>query len=587
MAISERQGGRSRARRRTVGAVALCGLLLSSTSLAAREPRLDPRQNEKTFDSYMMQQRRREARPPVPQFRPSDAVAQEDRKPLFKLTGVSIGGATAIASQDLATAYGPYLGRTVSKADLAEITARITALYREAGYALSRALIPPQDIKGGRLRIKVVEGAIFEVVLSGDGAEHFGIRTLLDPLTQERPARLATLERQLLLASDIPGIRIADTALEELGTASGKFRLIVFVEAWRIYTTLGLDNRGTPAVGPLQGYFASAANSLFQKSDTLAVNLSTIPDATRESGYSRVLYDMPLGWSGARLSASVSYGEVWPNDETRQTNTNTATTTAALKATFVAWRSRDSSLWLSAGAAYSDVVQQNDLGKRYHDHIRAVSLSSDYQLQDRFGGFNYFSASITHGADILGASEKGDALLSRADGSGSFWRFNTAYTRYQKLTDAWSLSWSAIAQVASTSLLSSEEFYLGGAMFGRGYNSGELSGDSGVAASVELRFDQETVLPLLKGYQLYGFLDGGRVWDFANGAYSLSSAGGGIRFYFPEQLQAGVEIAVPLTYRSSTNPNRDPRAFFFVAKSFKFCPEKPWAQCSRPGQPLR
>lgn len=586
MAISARSAVQVRACRhvRYVGYVGLLGaLLLAPVTLAAREPQLDPRQSERVFDSYITQEKRRVPRPQVPQVRAPEAAAQ-DRTPLFRLSRVSVTGAEAVSSDTLAAAYRPYLGRTVSKANLADIADKITAIYRDAGYALSRALIPPQDIRDGRLRIRVVEGAISEVVLKGDGAEHFGLQALLDPLTRDKPTRLSALERQLLLASDIPGIRIADTGLEEIGTASGKFRLIVFVEAWRVYTTLGLDNRGTPAVGPLQGYFATAVNSLFQKSDTLAVNLATIPDATQENGYSRALYDMPLGNSGARLSASVSYGDVWPNDETRATNTHTATTTAALNATFVAWRSRESSLWLGVGAALSNVVQEDDFGTKYNDYVRSFSLSGDYHSQDRFGGFNYFSAAVTHGADIMGASDEGDPRLSRSDGSGSFWKLNYAYTRNQKLSDRWSMNIATVGQVASNALLASEEFYLGGLAFGRGYNSGELSGDSGIAGSIELRFDEETKWPLLKGYQLYGFLDGGRVWELGADAASLSSAGAGVRFFLPELLQAGVEVAVPLTYRASTNPERDPRTFFFVAKSFKFCPEKAWARCPQLGR---
>jgi hemolysin activation/secretion protein len=579
VAISVRSAVRLRACRRILYVGVLGGLWLAPAQLSAREPQIDPRQNERAFDSYITQEKRRVPRPQVPQVRAPETPAQ-DRTPLFRLSRVSVTGAEAISSDTLAAAYRPYLGRTVSKADLADIADKITAIYRDAGYALSRALIPPQDIRDGRIRIRVVEGAIAEVVLNGDGAEHFGLRALLDPLTQERPTRLAALERQLLLASDIPGIRIADTGLEEIGTASGKFRLIVFVEAWRVFTTVSLDNRGTPAVGPLQGYLAASVNSLLQKSDMLAVNLATIPDATQENGFSRALYDMPLGNGGARLSASVSYGDIWPSDATRATNTHTATTIAALKATFVAWRSRDSSLWLGIGAALSDVVQEDDNGTKYNDHVRSAMLSADYQSQDRFGGFNYFSAALTHGADIMGASQKGDPLLSRSDGSASFWKVNAAYTRNQKLSDQWSLNLSAVAQASSTALLASEEFYLGGLMFGRGYNSGELSGDSAVAGSLELRFDQETKLPLLKGYQLYGFLDGGRVWDFGGDPASLSSAGAGIRLYFPELLQAGVEIAVPLTYRAPENPDRDPRVFFFVAKSFKFCPERAFARCA-------
>ena len=562
-----------------LGVGALLGALLGSGPAQAREPSIDPRQTEKAFDAYQAQQKRRAA-PALPRPQASDSGTAHDRRPLFKLTAVSISGARTFSRDALAETYRGHIGRVVSQADLADIAKNISDLYRNAGFHLTRALIPPQDINGGRIRIKVVEGSITEVVVKGDGAQAFGIAALLDPVSADRPARLATLERQLLLASDIPGIRVADTDLSEIGTASGKFRLTVYVETWRVYSTLGLDNRGTPAVGPLQGYLASAVNSLFKPGDTLAVNLSSVPDATRENGYSRIMYDMPIGLNGARVGASISYGEIWPGDETRQTKTHTDTLTFALRASAVAWRTRKSSLWLTLGASYSDVTQENLSGTLYKDHVRAVSLTGDYQLKDRFEGFNYLTVTVTHGADIMGASSQGEELLSRDDGSADFWKLNYWFTRYQKLSDAWSLSFSAVGQVASTALLSSEEFYLGGVLFGRGYNSGELSGDSGMAASLELRFDQETKLPYLKGYQLYGFVDGGRVWDFGDTAKSLMSSGGGVRFFLPELLQLGVEAAVPVSYRAPTNLDRNPRLFFSISKSFKFCPEKPLMRCT-------
>ena len=65
------------------------------------------------------------------------------------------------------------------------------------------------------------------MALKGDGAEQFGIRPMLDAVLAEQPSRLATLERQLLLINGRPGVRIDDTALEEIGAATGRFRLIV------------------------------------------------------------------------------------------------------------------------------------------------------------------------------------------------------------------------------------------------------------------------------------------------------------------------------------------------------------------------
>ncbi len=52
-------------------------------------------------------------------------------------------------------------------------------MYRDAGYHLSRAIVPAQDLKNGRVRIQVIEGKIADIVLKGNGAEQFGIRPLL------------------------------------------------------------------------------------------------------------------------------------------------------------------------------------------------------------------------------------------------------------------------------------------------------------------------------------------------------------------------------------------------------------------------
>ena len=131
----------------------------------------------------------------------------------------------------------------------------------------------------------MIEGGIAEVVLKGEGAEQFGVRPMLDPVLAEQPARLATLERQLLLINGRPGVRIEDTALEEIGPASGQFRLIVILKTWHLYASLGLDNLGSSAVGPWQSYAAAAFNSYMIPGDTLAVNLSTTPDDPRQLAF--------------------------------------------------------------------------------------------------------------------------------------------------------------------------------------------------------------------------------------------------------------------------------------------------------------
>ena len=107
----------------------------------------------------------------------------------------------------------------------------------------------------------MIEGGITEVVLKGEGAEQFGVRAHARP--GARRTALAAGDAGAATAADQrrPGVRITDTALEEIGTASGRFRLVVFLQTWHVYASLGLDNLGSSSVGPWQSYATAAFNS--------------------------------------------------------------------------------------------------------------------------------------------------------------------------------------------------------------------------------------------------------------------------------------------------------------------------------------
>jgi hemolysin activation/secretion protein len=503
-------------------------------------------------------------------------------KPMFILRGISITGASAIPPDQIETVYQPYLGKMVSQADLAAIAAVVGELYRSAGFHLSRAIIPPQDISNGHVRLEVIEGRITEAALKGDGAEQFGIRPLLEPVLAENPSRLTTLERQLLLINGRAGVRIADTALEEIGEATGHFRLIVYLKTWHIYTSFGLDNLGSSSVGPWQTYATGAFNSYLSPGDTLALNVSTTPGDPRELAFGRLSYDVPLGTDGARIGASALYSEVHPGDVRRLFNDLTRTESFEFHGSVVPLQSQRSALTLTAAAAFSNVSERDVFGPFYNDHIRTVSLTSDYRLQDNFGGNNYFTMTWRQGLDILGASHFGDDFLSRNGASGKFSLMDFWFTRYQTLSDAWSVKIAAAGQIASGPLFISQQFYLGGAAFGRGYGSAEFSGDNGAAGSIELRFDQRLNSRYLTGYQLYSFVDAGAAWNDGfsyNDGLALTSAGAGIRFFLIYGLQADVGLAFPLSYRAPDNSSRSARLLFSLSSAFRLCPHAIQSRC--------
>src|SRR6185369_13877726 len=295
---------------------------LSVPGHAQQSPGFDVRDAERRFEAQETAQdgRRSVAVPGV-----ARSQAAGDPTPLFVLRNVSLTGAQIIPPDRLAEAWRPFIGKKVSQADLAAIATAIGDCYRVAGFHLSRAIVPPQDIAGGSVRIQVIEGAITDVVLKGEGAEQFGIRALLGPVLSEYPSRLVTLERQLMLISIRPGVRITDTQLEEIGTASGRFRLVVAVQVWHVYAFTGLDNLGSSAVGPWQGFATAAYNSMIAPGDTLALNLATTPGDPRQLRFARMSYDTPIGVDGLRIGASGLYSEVWPGDWRRLVADNTKT----------------------------------------------------------------------------------------------------------------------------------------------------------------------------------------------------------------------------------------------------------------------
>jgi hemolysin activation/secretion protein len=194
---------------------------------------------------------------------------------------------------------------------------------------------------------------------------------------------------------------------------------------------------------------------------------------------------------------------------------------------------------------------------------------------DRGLGWNYFSLSWRQGLAVLGATSADDPFISRIGATPNFSVFGYSYTRLQRLTDVWSIKASIAGQFGSGPLMTSQQFFLGGAAFGPGY----YSGDNGYVASGELRFDQTVTNELIKGYQLYGFIDGGQAWYMHDIKQSLASAGVGVRVQLVNDMQASVSFAAPISYTSRTEEFSQYRVLFSISGLIKACPERAQWRC--------
>lgn len=564
----------------------LFALAVSSVSQAGAQTPVRPAPSIQTQPPTQLEQLEREQRPRVqpslPRVSGGEAGIIADQAPLFVLTAVQIEGATAIDPAALSDAYGPYIGLKLSQADLIALAAAVTERYRSAGYHLSRAIIPAQDLAGGRLRLQLVEGAIEDIVVKGDITPDFGLEALLAPIAAERPSRLSTLERQLLLANERPGLRITDSALDEIGPATGRFRLTVTAQSWRVFSAVGVDNTGSEAVGPWQASASLAFNSIVVAGDSLVIAGSMVPNASKEMRFGRAAYDMPLGTSGMRVGVSASRSEVWPGDIRRQLRTYSQAETYEARIAFAPILTQRHSLWLTASIGASDVVEKDMFGTSFSDRIGLASLTADYKLQATQNSTTYVSATYRQGLGLIDPKPSSAGALSRLDASPDFSLLNASIAHYHAFGRNWSVKLAAAGQIASGPLLTSQQFYLGGLSYGRGFHGGWISGDDAIAGSAELRYDYTQGLTFMKGIQLYAFMEGGAARTHLQRGHldqTLVSAGAGFRIFVNDDLQFGLAVARPVAENGLLRADRGVSVLFSLSNILRFCPDRPDRFC--------
>jgi len=101
------------------------------------------------------------------------------------------------------------LNTMITVAELQQIVQDITNYYRNNGYILSRAVLPPQHVANGVVYVQVIEGYIDHVKVVGvpEGARPL-VQAYGNRISQMRPLQLKKMEEYLLLANEIPGVQV-------------------------------------------------------------------------------------------------------------------------------------------------------------------------------------------------------------------------------------------------------------------------------------------------------------------------------------------------------------------------------------------
>lgn len=482
----------------------------------------------------------------------------------FRLADYVIEGATAFHAAELQPLYAPLLGTEISVADAFGVAQAIERRYREAGYVTSRVIVPQQTVEGGRFRVVVVEGFIADISYQGDiGPARAAVERLLAPLRDARPVDVADVERRLLLANDLAGLTVR-AALEPSPTVQGGSVLVVRSERQAVEPWLSLDNRLSPYLGRAQLAGGLAWNSFGSGADRLSFSAKASLPVKRSHSVG-LNYDRLLTDQGSTLGLGVMQGRSRPGRELEALDVRSRVEGATVTLTHPFIRSREQNLRGVAQFEVRDV--DTDIGGTPFtaDRLRIGRVGLSFDRSDGWNGVTALRGTVHKGFGRFGASAPGAALASRPDGRAAFIKLTLDATRVQQVTERISLLASATAQVADDPLLASEEMGLGGGSFGRGYDDGEISADSGTAASLELRYALPT------GLQFYGFIDGGRLRAHADkpalARRTLSSAGFGMRASVAGVF-ATLELAQPTGGDVRTQGDKRPRLFASVSSSF-------------------
>jgi hemolysin activation/secretion protein len=221
------------------------------------------------------------------------------------------------AFPELAEAVAPLIagirGRRVVVAKVFELAKTIESLYAKAGYPLVRVVVPQQRLDDrGALVLVVVDGFIEDIDVAGVPER---VRSIVAARTSSiigRPhIKRDEIERALLLAGDLPGLKLRSTLMP--GASDGGARLVLEGEHRVITGSTGGDDRLAQSLGTWQLRGSIASNSALGMGEQIygSIGLSADLNAAANGSAPLSVYGggvvVPIGVNGLTLNPEYTH----------------------------------------------------------------------------------------------------------------------------------------------------------------------------------------------------------------------------------------------------------------------------------------
>jgi hemolysin activation/secretion protein len=527
-------------------------------------------------------ERERFTEPPPPQAEPGgtaialpSTVAPKgaDRMNVH-VRDVHIVGMTVYTQEQVAPLYADLIGRQVTLQAIYDLAQKITTKYGNDGYVISRAIVPPQQLNpgGATIQIQVIEGYVDKVEwprVLDKFRDFFSYYTAR--ITAERPANIHTIERYLLLAGDLPGLKFKNS-LKPSAANQGAATLIVEVTTSPFDWAARVDNRGPPGQGPLEFLSSVTVNNLLRVHDAVTLSYAG-PFKPEELKYIYGQYSQVLLAEGLVFFVDASDGWGRPGTpELQLLDYRTKSTVFETGLTFPIIRTRERNLSVTALWFMSHtegvILDSPTMPPSTLDQLRGGRFKINGDWADPYNGINQVNVIVSKGLQGLGSTDNGQPLASRLNGRVDFSKVEATVTRVQPLPANFSFLLAAYGQYAGTPLLNPELCGYGGRVFGRAFDPSAMVADECVEALGELRFDvpgMATMPKQITQTQFYGFADRGWLHNLAPDVgtprnMNAASAGGGLRIGWLNMFTADLSAD-----KAVEGPRNDWRIFFVLS----------------------
>ncbi len=431
---------------------------------------------------------------PRPEELPEIVIQEETGRTLkggegvtFHLEAIRFEGNRIYTDEKLERQLWEYIDGIVEVSALQMLANDITRFYKEQGYFLTRAYLPPQTIKDGEILIKVREGRLGEIIIRGNKRYSRDlIRNTLKIVRGEGAVRTTDVERGLLLLTDIPGLNVKATF--KPGEKPGTSDIVLDVsEEYPVHASLDFNNFGSEFVSRERYGATGSVYNLTGLGDSFTLRFVTGNGFIDEMYYIRGEWVQPLGYSGTRLGLYYQhlYYELGAEAEILDFSSRTNAGGLYVKHPFI--RGRYLNWYVSGGFELKNVKNEiatyNNVGE---DKIRAANVGTSLQWVDVFGGANnvglrgyqYFSG-------VFGGMDEAHNDTVRIPTEVVSSKFEVDASRIQDLWGHASLILAGRGQWSPDRLASSEMIAVGGSSTVRGFEQGEYTGDSGYYLTAE------------------------------------------------------------------------------------------------------